>query len=312
MRPIYLTILLAVAAVPTVGAHAQTPPQTARQALLEMLLNNAPGALERHLPDGARKILARGGDSPQMPILRELRLAKAGISANDGTFETFDSGPVLIAADEKRSQHRVEIIVERDDLAGDSDEIELSVHAYAEGQPKSLTVVPRIIISMKQEKEVWTLDEITVALHVPLSDPDYLKGIQKTQDSASESAAASAIRTINTAEVNYGAAYPARGFTCRLSTLGGGGTQEQPSPEHAMLIDDELAAGKGSEYIFAISGCDTPPASRYRATAVPADAASGMRAFCSDESGVLRYAADGKAASCLSEGAPLDQTGQVE
>ena len=42
-------------------------------------------------------------------------------------------------------------------------------------------------------------------------------------------------------------------------------------------------------------------------TAVPADPSSGMRAFCSDESAVIRYSTDGQATNCLSEGVPLDQ-----
>jgi len=73
-----------------------------------------------------------------------------------------------------------------------------------------------------------------------------------------------------------------------------------------MLIDDALASGNRSGYVFAITGCDVPPASRYRTTAIPADPDSEMRAFCSDESGVIRYSTDGKAASCLSEGVPLE------
>jgi hypothetical protein len=306
VRPFYLTFLLAFAGLYTASAQTRTP-QTARQALLEILLDKTPDAWEKHLPDVARNLFSRGGDSPQMPILRELTSFKAGISANGGELETFDSGPVLLAVEDKASQHKLEIVVERDDLAGDDNEIELSVHPYSEGQPAALPVVPRIILSMKQEKDVWKLNEITVAVHVPLSDPDYLKGLQKTQNSSFESAAAAGLRTLNTAQVSYSASFPKRGFTCTLSMLGGSETQEQPSPEHAMLIDDALASGKRSGYVFSITGCDVPPASKYQMTAVPADPSSGIRAFCSDESAVIRYSTDGQATNCLSEGVPLDQ-----
>lgn len=305
MRPIYLTILLAVVGSHATIAQAQVPPQTARQAILEMLLDKAPGALEKHLPDAARKALFRGGESEQMPILRELTSFRSGIAASGAQLETFDSGPVLLAFEEKASQHRIEIIVERDDLEGDTDEIELSLHPYLQGQPEPLPVVPRLIVSMKQERDIWILSEMTVALHVPLSDPDYLKGLQKVQDSNFESAATAGLRTLNTAEVTYTSIFPQRGFTCTLSTLGGSG-QVDPSPGHAMLIDDALASGRRNGYVFSITGCDVPPASRYRTTAVPADPDSEMRAFCSDESGVIRYSADGKASTCLSEGVPLE------
>jgi hypothetical protein len=81
---------------------------------------------------------------------------------------------------------------------------------------------------------------------------------------------------------------------------GGGASEHQ-----AMLIDPRLAYGKKNGYVFALSGCDGSPAARYSVSAVPADPSSGTRAFCSDESGVIRSSADGKAESCLSAGKPL-------
>ena len=44
-------------------------------------------------------------------------------------------------------------LVEHDNLAGEEDEIELSVHDYKDGQPQFLPVVPRLIFSFKQEAE---------------------------------------------------------------------------------------------------------------------------------------------------------------
>jgi hypothetical protein len=105
--------------------------------------------------------------------------------------------------------------------------------------------------------------------------------------------------------VTYQAVYPDRGYGCKLSKLGGSGAERPPDSEHAMLIDDELASGKRGGYIFSISGCDQAPSSKYGVTAVPIDQESEMRAFCSDESAVIRYSTDGKAATCLREGAPL-------
>jgi len=82
----------------------------------------------------------------------------------------------------------------------------------------------------------------------------------------------------------------------------GGGV---PNEHQAMLIDPRLAAGRKNGYLFALSGCDGNPATRYRISAAPADPSSGTRAFCSDESAVIRFSPDGKAASCLSMGKPL-------
>jgi hypothetical protein len=118
-----------------------------------------------------------------------------------------------------------------------------------------------------------------------------------------ESAATGGIRTLNTAEVSYAATYGR--FTCTLSDLGGMGAGGGPTERQAMLIDPRLAGGKKNGYIFALSGCSGNPASRYNVSAVPADPSSGARAFCSDESAVVRFSPDGKADSCLASGKPL-------
>ena len=72
-----------------------------------------------------------------------------------------------------------------------------------------------------------------------------------------------------------------------------------------MLIDPRLASGKKNGYVFALSGCDGTPASRYSITAVPADPTAGTRAFCSDESAVIRFSLDANRNSCHSMGKPL-------
>ena len=88
------------------------------------------------------------------------------------------------------------------------------------------------------------------------------------------------IRTINTAEVTYAAAFPGHGFTCTLSDLGGMGGGGGPSEHQAMLIDPRLASGRKNGYVFKLSGCDgTTPAIRYKISAVPADASSGTTRF---------------------------------
>ena len=307
MRPICLVLLFALAGIHWAEAQAlsQSPPQTARQALLEMLTGNTPGAFEKHLPEATRKALLNGGDPSTSPILREFSIFSAGLAANRKQVQTFESGPLLVLLEEGNGQHKLEVAVERDDLMGDADEIELSFRSYKEGVPEPLPVVPRLTLSMKQEKDIWKLDEITLALRVPLGDPEFLKGLQKAQNSASESSAVANLRTLNTAEISYAASFPERGYTCKLAELGGFGPGNESKPEHALLIDDTLASGKKSGYVFSIRGCDVRPASKYQATAVPADPESGMKAFCSDESVILRYAVDGKAATCLGEGVPL-------
>lgn len=298
MRPVCLILSLALAG--TFGVEAKTPPsappQTARQALLEVLTSKSPGALEKHLPDATRKGLLRGGPS-NSEFLQFFSMFSVGLAANGKHIQTFDSGSMLVAIEENGGRQKLEVFVERDDLLGDTNEIELSIRFYKDGALEPILVLPRFTISMKEEAEVWKLNEITLAVRVPLGDPEFVKGLQKSQNTTIESSVVGGLRTLNTAEVSYAASFPDRGYTCKVPELG-----RQPGSEHVWLIDDVLASGKQSGYTVTISGCDARPASKYWATAVPDDPDSGMRAFCSDESGVVRYATDGKAATCLSEG----------
>ena len=307
MRAICLILLFTLTGVNRTEAQAlsQSPPQTARQALLEMLTGNTPGAFEKHLLETTRQALLRSGDSSASPIIQGFSTFSAGLAANRKHLQTFESGPMLVSMEENNGQHKMEVAVERDDLMGDADEIELSFRSYNDGVPEPLPVVPRLTFSMKQEKEVWKLNEISLTLRVPLGDTDFLKGLQKSQNNTLETSAIGNLRTLNTAEITYAASYPERGYTCKLSELGGFSPENESKPEHALLIDDTLASGKKGGYVFSIRGCGVRPASKYQATAVPSDPESGMKAFCSDESAILRYAADSKAATCLSEGVPL-------
>ena len=308
MRQLCLVLLFALAGVRRSEAQAppqpQQPPQTARQALLEMV-TGTPETFQKHLLEATKKALLQGGDSASSPIFREFTGFSAALAANRKNVETFELGPTLLSMDENNGQHKLEVDVERDDLISDADEIEASFRSYQEGVLESLPVVPRLTLSMKQEEEVWKLNEITLSLRVPLGDAEYLKGLQKSQIKVSESSAVASIRTLNTAEISYAASFSEKGYTCKLSALGGSSEGGESMAEHAMLIDDVLASGNKNGYVFAISGCDVQPASKYQVTAIPANAESGTRAFCSDETAIVRYAADGTAATCLSDGMPL-------
>lgn len=317
MRSLWIVSLLALTAVffcqaqndapaqseqTSPSARIDQPSQTARQALLEMFTGTKPGAFERHLPEAARKALLKGRDASSVPMLREFAGFRAGIAVGSQKFQTFDTGPILLSSEEA-GQHKTEVYVERDDLIGDENEIELSLRTYTNGEQDPLPIRPRVIFLMKQESEVWTLNEVTLDIHVPLADPSYLKDLQKTQNAANESVAIANLRTIDTAEVSYEAAYPERGFTCKLSELGGAGTE--PNAQRAMLISPMLASGKEGDYIFALGGCDAPPSSKFQLTATPADGDAGMRTFCTSESGVIRSIAGRNGEACLSDGVPV-------
>lgn len=270
--------------------------QTARQALLEMFFGDKPNHLEKHLPDVTRRSLSKLS-SPDAPnVLAEFSMMANQIRSGGTAFQTFDTGPMLLTAEDPRGggPDKIELTVERDDLIGDEDQIELALHMYKNGKEESLPVIPRFMFSMQSDADVWRLNEISVTVRVPLSDPTFLKTIEDQQRSQNEQMTKFALQQVNTAEKAYLAAQGH--YACSLAALGPRNGQQNTN---AYLWDPQLVSGKKFGYVFVISSCDP---GRYKVVAEPAVDDSGQRAFCSDESGSTRAAADGKASTCLSSG----------
>jgi hypothetical protein len=162
--------------------------QTARQALLEMFFGEKPNHLEKHLPDVTRRSLSKLS-SPDAPnVLAEFSMIASQIRPESTAFQTFDTGPMLLTAEDPRGggPDKIELTVERDDLIGDQDQIELALHMYKNGKEESLPVIPRFMFSMQSDADVWRLNEISVTVRVPLSDPSFLKTIEFQQRSRNE------------------------------------------------------------------------------------------------------------------------------
>ena len=110
---------------------------------------------------------------------------------------------------------------------------------------------------------------------------------------ANESAAAAAIRTLNTAENSYMSAYPTTGFAATLGALGPPTANTCPTPNstNACLIDFALASATAAPgrngYIFNVA---TFANTAYAvAGAAVSWNNSGIRSFCSVGDGVIRF-----------------------
>jgi len=152
---------------------------------------------------------------------------------------------------------------------------------------------------LKQEKDIWKLTEVTAAAHMPLTDPDYLKGLRKEQDEANESAARMRVGFISQAETRYLTQHPETGYTCNLSSLF---AQPSETGENADYSVPPFANQESNGYRFTLANCNGTPASKYQITAVPVDTESEAKTFCADESGTLKSVAGGKPTSCFSRG----------
>jgi len=313
-------MLSALGAVPAWAQSQISTPQTARQALLEMFSLKSSETFVKHLPAATLTALENSG---ALQKLQQYSTLTSQFHATGNQLEIFGTGPILLASSDPKTGRKVEVIVESDSLQGDDDNIELTFRTYKDKQPQRTPFMPRLTFALKMESNVWKLNEILVSIRLPLADPDFLKSITEgmksraatpmviqTQSQPStisfgaDASVTAAMRSILTAENTYANSYRSVGYTCTLSDLDGFGGGE--ANEHqAMLIASGLAGGKKYGYIFTLSGCTGTPATVFHLAAAPAGNSFGRRAFCADQSGALRYSADGNAATCFASGVPL-------
>jgi len=124
-----------------------------------------------------------------------------------------------------------------------------------------------------------------------------IPNLLRARISANEVSAVQLVRILSTAEVHYSVAHPEAGFTCSLSDLGS--SMEVP-----------LAGNQKHGYVFALSGCSAETAGgpnvKYQVVAYPlARHQSGVRTFCSDESGIIKSDESGSPQACLDNGTIL-------
>ncbi|HET9305211.1 MAG TPA: DUF4190 domain-containing protein [Candidatus Sulfotelmatobacter sp.] len=125
-----------------------------------------------------------------------------------------------------------------------------------------------------------------------------IPNLLRARMAANESSAVAGIRTLIASEVSYSTSHPEEGFTCSLSALEKAG------------VSEALASGQRTGYAFELTGCapgaDGGANSKYQVMAYPVRLnQTGVRAFCSDESGVIKVDAGGSAEKCVQSGEVL-------
>jgi len=324
MRKMVCCFGLIVAGLGMVSAQTTAAPQTARQALMEMFFSKTPGTLVKHLPAVTRAALEKSG---AMTTLQQYSQMATQLPTDGQNLKTFETGPILLEGQNPKTGDKVQITVESDRLHGDQNDIAIALHISKNGQPQLTPFMPQMTFSMKQESQVWKLNEISVTIHVPLADPDLLKAIEEKmapaagahvtmasqsgmpmaaprqespmQTAGSDAQVISAMKTILAAENTYASRYQNVGYTCSLSSLDGFGSGE-PNEHQAMLISSSLAGGKRYGYGFVLTDCSGAPASSFHLTATPGANVFGRKAFCADQTGVIRSGED--VAACLAGG----------
>ena len=292
-------------------------PQTARQALLEMM-SGGDQAFAKHLTveiqEGMKNSANGKNISPAFAVLGGLRTLQTSGA------ETFETGSVLLSMSDPKTHEKFEVHVDSDDLSGDEDRLQLSIHAFRDGQEidSPLQFISRIEVGMRNQRNIWRLNEITVSATVPVGDPVLMAKLgaatagggmiggkvpvvsAEHEQRRPKLDVANTIRMLGYAEASYASMHPDTGFSCSLAEL----MSETRDVVGAMGVDPALSSGTWNGYRFSLSGCQGTPAGSFQIAAEPITPSAGAKAFCSDATHNIRISEDGKAATCILLGKP--------
>ena len=128
-----------------------------------------------------------------------------------------------------------------------------------------------------------------------------IPNLMRARIAANESAGASTVRTLNTAEVTYSTTYPGLGFSPNLTNLGPNSQDctvaSNVTSTSACLIDNVLGMTpftKGA-FVFEItnpSAVTTPPIPDYLITATTVGVAMAKKNYCANTDAVVRWVAE--------------------
>lgn len=289
-------------------ATATPVPQTPRQALVEILKAKDGSALERHLPEITKKKMKEMGGSMagtgfDVPtILGGIGVWSAQAQSAGAKIDIEEFGPMLMTVDDPKTKEKVEITVEGDDLAGDEDDMQLGFRMTKEGEEDMAHwFAPKILLHMKQEQGIWRFEEVGFSAKAPIGDEEFLDAVErqqkKQQAAMREYAPRSALQMVDFAEAQY---FKKHGtYSCSQAEL----DSKSASADGAYnMVQSQMERMKEQGYELKLSGCGT---SGYTVTAAPITGSTG-KAFCSDQTRKVRFAADGKAETCVERGEAVE------
>ena len=120
-----------------------------------------------------------------------------------------------------------------------------------------------------------------------------IPNLLRAKISANDSAAASTVRTVNTAQVTYTTTYPAKGYARDLATLGPGpsGKCGTESETYACFLDDAVAnRNEKAGYRFSMTAVCDATCTDYLIVAAPINqGTTGSKTYCSTSDAVIRF-----------------------
>lgn len=295
--------------------------QSPRQAVLEMFSGREED-FKKHLTLEVQEKLGDFLKSAAPGSANPIQAMSQAKAAGGDNLQSFDAGPILFSFNNPQRNERLEVRVDGDELHGDENDMQLSLHALRNGAEQDVPMGIRLALAWKQQDGIWRLNAFTVSATIPVGNPRILDkswwvppaigpiagpapaATPEPANAPAKMSPARSVRLIGIAEGVYSKKHPEIGYTCLLSELVNIG-KGLDNGETYQFMDPEFADGVYNGYKFVLRGCIGKPAKSFRVTAEPV---SGVgKAYCTDTSLELRAADDGHAASCLASGRPVRQ-----